>query len=146
MAIEKGLYAAPLGMDEEVEAGADLEIEIVDPEMVTLDDGSVEITIIPDADMGDMVPFDANLAEVLEDNVLNKVSDDLIGSVDADTHTVAKIGRTASLKVLMFLALNMKSVTSRGKARVVCTLQSLLKRPYASKQKPCLRHFPPLAL
>jgi hypothetical protein len=41
-------------MDEEVEAGADLEIEIVDPEMVTLDDGSVEITIIPDADMGDM--------------------------------------------------------------------------------------------
>ena len=87
MAIEKGLYAAPLGMDEEVEAGADLEIEIVDPEMVTLDDGSVEITIIPDADMGDMVPFDANLAEVLEDNVLNKVSDDLIGSVDADTHS-----------------------------------------------------------
>jgi hypothetical protein len=33
------------------------------------------------------VPFDANLAEVLEDNVLNKVSDDLIGSVDADTHS-----------------------------------------------------------
>ena len=87
MAIEKGLYAAPLGMEQEVGAEADLEIEIVDPEMVTLDDGSVEITIIPDADMGDMVPFDANLAEVLEDNVLNKVSDDLIGSVDADTHS-----------------------------------------------------------
>jgi hypothetical protein len=42
----------------------------------------------------------------------------------------------------MFLALNMKSVTSRGKARVVCTLQSLLKQPYASKQKLCLRRFP----
>ena len=80
MAIEKGLYAAPLGMEQEVEAEADLEIEIVDPEMVTLDDGSVEITIIPDADVGDMVPFDANLAEVLDDSVLSKVSDELMGA------------------------------------------------------------------
>lgn len=87
MAIEKGLYAAPLGMEQEVEAEADLEIEIVDPEMVTLDDGSVEITIIPDADVGDMVPFDANLAEVLDDSVLSKVSDELMGAVDADTYS-----------------------------------------------------------
>ena len=87
MAIEKGLYSAPLGMEQEVGAEADLEIEIVDPEMVTLDDGSVEITIIPDADMGDMVAFGDNLAEVLDDSVLNKVSDELIGAVDADTHS-----------------------------------------------------------
>ena len=87
MAIEKGLYAAPLGMEQEVETEADLEIEIVDPEMVTLDDGSVEITIIPDADVGDMVPFDANLAEVLDDSVLSKVSDELMGAVDADTYS-----------------------------------------------------------
>ena len=63
MAIEKGLYAAPEGIDASEEEGAALEIDIVNPEMVTLDDGSVEITIIPDADMGDMMPFDTNLAE-----------------------------------------------------------------------------------
>ena len=50
MAIEKSLYAAPEGIDAVTEDdGPTLEIEIVDPEMVVLDDGSVEITIIPDA-------------------------------------------------------------------------------------------------
>ena len=45
MAIEKGLYAAPQSIDEGDEfLEADLEIEIVNPDMVTLDDGSVEIT------------------------------------------------------------------------------------------------------
>ena len=40
----------PSGIEEEVEGeegDQELEIEIVDPEMVTLDDGSVEITIVP---------------------------------------------------------------------------------------------------
>ena len=42
MAIEKSLLAeAPEG---ENLTGEELEIEIVDPEMVTLDDGSVEVT------------------------------------------------------------------------------------------------------
>ena len=52
--------------------------------MVTLDDGSVEVTIIPDADVGDMVEFDDNLAEVLDDSVLNELSDTLIGEIDSD--------------------------------------------------------------
>ena len=34
-----------------------LEIEIVDPEMVTMRDGSVEITLIPDADTYGDAPF-----------------------------------------------------------------------------------------
>jgi hypothetical protein len=87
MAIEKGLYAAPEGMDEELMddmPDADLEIEIVDPEMVTMSDGSVEITIIPDANISDMVSFDANLAEGLDDGQLNELADDLVGLVDAD--------------------------------------------------------------
>ena len=87
MAVDKGLYAAPLGIEQESETGASLEIEIVDPEMVTLDDGSVEITIIPDADIGDMMQFGDNIAEFLEDNELNKISSELIGAVDADTHS-----------------------------------------------------------
>ena len=84
MAIEKSLYAAPEGIDAGEEEEAALEIDIVNPEMVTLDDGSVEITIIPDADMGDMMPFDANLAEGMEESDLNALADDLVGLVSAD--------------------------------------------------------------
>ena len=85
MAVEKGLYSAPIGIEEAaLEQEEDLEIEIVNPEMVTLDDGSVEVTIIPDADVGDMVEFDDNLAEVLDDSVLNELSDTLIGEIDSD--------------------------------------------------------------
>jgi len=83
MAIEKGLYAAPEGM--EVEGSPEMEIEIVNPEMVTLDDGSVEITIIPgDDEELDGVPFDANLAEHLDERVLAELSGDLISAYDND--------------------------------------------------------------
>ena len=82
MAIEKGLYAAPEGLEEE--KGEGLEIEIVDPEMVTLDDGSMEITIVPDANIGDMTAYDANLADFLEEDQLALMAGDLIGMVESD--------------------------------------------------------------
>ena len=93
MAIEKGLYAAPEGIDDLLEGemmgedmlSGDLEIEIVDPEMVTLSDGSMEITLIPNANEGDLMGFDANLAEALDDNDLQGLAQDLIGLIDADT-------------------------------------------------------------
>ncbi len=84
MAIEKGLYAAPEGIDAGEEEEAALEIEIVDPEMITMSDGSVEITLIPDANITDTMSFDANLAEALDDGQLNELADDLVGLVDAD--------------------------------------------------------------
>ncbi len=87
MAVEKGLYAAPEGMDEMLEGDkpeAELEIEIVNPDMVTLDDGSMEITIIPDADDSDLLPFDGNLAEALDDGQLAGLAEDLLGLIDAD--------------------------------------------------------------
>jgi hypothetical protein len=87
MAVEKGLYQAPMGMDEALPEGempeVDLEIEVVNPDMVTLDDGSVEITLIPGQDMGDM-PFDGNLAEEMEEGELAALSDELIGLIDSD--------------------------------------------------------------
>jgi hypothetical protein len=84
MAIEKGLYAAPKGIDEGIEEDAgELEIEIVNPDMVTLDDGSVEITLVPGEDIGP-TSFDANLAESLEDNALARISNELVGYVDTD--------------------------------------------------------------
>jgi hypothetical protein len=93
MAIEKGLYSAPEGLDKELEEGlegvegmgtTELEIEIVDPEMVTLSDGSVEITLIPDMNETDLMGFDGNLAEALEDGDLQELSSDLLGLVEAD--------------------------------------------------------------
>ena len=85
MAVEKGLYQAPVGLntnpDEET---PELEIEIVNPESVTLDDGSMEITIVPDADTGDTIPFDGNIAEILEEGELNTLANDIIGAVDSD--------------------------------------------------------------
>ena len=87
MAIEKGLYAAPEGVEEKELSGemvdSELAIEIVNPEMVTLDDGSVEITLIP-GDESDMLGFDDNLAEALDEGVLNELAGELIGMVDAD--------------------------------------------------------------
>ena len=86
MAIEKGMYSAPMGLDEGIEEGMGegLEIEIVNPDMVTLDDGSVEITIIPGEEGGDDDDFDANIAESMDEGELNKLADEIIGMVDAD--------------------------------------------------------------
>ena len=86
MAIEKGLYAAPDGLEGELlaEESKGLEIEIVNPEMVTLDDGSVEITLVPGADMEGEMSFDMNLADVLEESELNELSQEILGLVDAD--------------------------------------------------------------
>jgi len=83
MAIEKALTPAPNGAAGNPVTGAELEIEIVNPDMVTLDDGSVEVTLIPGKESGDD-SFDSNLAETLEEDVLQKLTDEVIGLVDAD--------------------------------------------------------------
>jgi hypothetical protein len=84
MAIEKSLYQAPVGMEEAEMDTSELEIEIVNPESVTLDDGSMEITIVPDADVGEDIPFDGNIAEGMEEGELNTLANDLIGLIDSD--------------------------------------------------------------
>lgn len=82
MAVEKGLFQAPKGVEEE-ETGQ-LEVEIVNPDMVTLDDGSMEITIVPDAESVGTGAFDENLAENMEDDQLSAVADELLGNIDSD--------------------------------------------------------------
>jgi len=87
MAIEKGLYSAPQSIDDELPDEAlpegGLEIEIVNPDMVTLDDGSVEITLVPGDGSSDM-SFDGNLAEEMENTERTTLSEELIGLIDAD--------------------------------------------------------------
>jgi hypothetical protein len=79
--IDKGLYAAPVGLETLDEPA--LEIEIVDPESVTLSDGSMEITLVPD-EIAEDIPFDANLADYLSEDTLATLASDLIGLVDSD--------------------------------------------------------------
>jgi hypothetical protein len=88
MAIEKGIFSAPLGMDEELTdleemEVPELEIEIIDPEAVTLSDGGMEITIIPGTE-ADFTEFGANLAEIMDERDLASLSDDLMGQVQSD--------------------------------------------------------------
>jgi len=84
--MEKGLYAAPMGIEEEVlEDTPELEIEIVNPDMVTMSDGSVEITLIPDTEVDD--DFNANLAEEIDDGELQSLASELLGMVEADVNS-----------------------------------------------------------
>ena len=86
MAIEKGLYQAPMGMDDEpTMQDAALSIEIENPDSVTLDDGSMEITIQPGKEVDD--EFNANLAEDMDEGQLTELSGDLIGEYDADVNS-----------------------------------------------------------
>lgn len=110
MAIEKGLYAAPEGLADAVgiegtEDGG-IEIGIVNPEMVMLEDGSMEITLMPEegAEASAMLPFDANLAEVLSEETLTALSSDLVGYYDADAESRAEWAGTfvKGLEVLGF--------------------------------------------
>ena len=92
MAIEKGLYAAPEGIDEELEREEqeELGMEIMESEdleaadEVLLPDGSIEITLIAEIDAADMMEFDGNLAEALDDGELQGLAEELVGHVDAD--------------------------------------------------------------
>jgi hypothetical protein len=84
MAIEKSLLAeAPEG---ENLTGEELEIEIVNPEAVILDDGSAEITLVP-GDEDKESEFDSNLIEMLDDREQQILADELIALVEADTQS-----------------------------------------------------------
>ena len=86
--MDKGLYSAPMGIEDEMMSmGGDspLEIEIVNPDQVTLDDGSVEITLEPDAEGGG--EFDANLAEEMDEGTLSSIAEDLDDMLTADINS-----------------------------------------------------------
>jgi hypothetical protein len=84
MAISKGLYAAPQGLEELISEGApDIEIEIEDPESVSIGMGDIEIDLKPQKETADT--FDANLAEYMDDKELAMLSSDLIDDFDKDT-------------------------------------------------------------
>jgi hypothetical protein len=83
MAIEKGLYAAPLGIDqEEMDEPEGLEIEIEDPEAVTIGTEGFELEIRKGDPNED--DFDANIAESMGDSELALLASELLGDFEDD--------------------------------------------------------------
>ena len=80
--MDKGMYAAPMGLGMD-SMEPDLEIEIENPDAVTLSDGSMEITLEPGDDKEDG-DFGANLAEEMDEGELANLASDLLELVDAD--------------------------------------------------------------
>jgi hypothetical protein len=79
MAIEKGLYAAPEGI-EALADQPDMEIEIVNPEEVHIGMDGLEIDIMPVEDED----FGKNLAEDIPESVLSTLAGDLLGDFEED--------------------------------------------------------------
>ena len=81
MAIEKSLYAAPQGLPDLENMEPDIEIEIENPDDVSLMIGGMQMDLMPDESDED---FNINLAEELDDSVLQTIADDLIGDFEDD--------------------------------------------------------------
>ena len=81
MSIEKGLYAAPQGIDQAM-GEPDLEIEIEDPEAVRIKAGDLEIDL--EQRETDDEDFEANLAEYIPDNELSLIASDLVEAYEDD--------------------------------------------------------------
>jgi len=84
MDIDKALNQAPLGLSPEDMMGEEpaLEIEIEDPESVTIGMGDMEIEIDPDA--VDEDEFNENLAEIIDEGQLLQLAGDLLGEFEED--------------------------------------------------------------
>jgi hypothetical protein len=84
MAIDKALYQAPKGIEEEADAlmgEPDIEIEIVDPEAVKIEAGGLEILIDPDAEGPD---FYNNIAEEIDESELQSLGAEMLAYVQDD--------------------------------------------------------------
>ena len=80
--IDKALFQQPVGIEELARQESPLEIEIVDPEEVTIGMDGLEIKIKPDEDGEE--EFGDNLAEYIDDGALQSLAGDLVSDIDND--------------------------------------------------------------
>lgn len=87
MAIEKSLYEAPQGIEalDEMNEAPELEIEIEDPESVTIGVDGIPIIELTDEDMEE--DFGINLAEEISDDVLQSLASELISDYEDDVNS-----------------------------------------------------------
>jgi hypothetical protein len=86
MSIEKSLYAAPEGLESlmpEDEGDQGIEIEIVDPEEVSINMDGLEINIGGE----EIDDFDANLVDYLDESTVTGIVTDLVGDYDDDVNS-----------------------------------------------------------
>ena len=82
--IDKGLYQTPEGLAAlENEPAQEIEIEIENPDAVTISTGEMEIEIVPDNEND----FGANLAENMDAGELDEIAGELSGLVEADINS-----------------------------------------------------------
>ncbi len=87
MDIDKALNPAPLGLTGDLlEQEPALEIEIEDPERVTLESGDMEIILEPGNEREDD-DFNSNLVDVLDEGQLTELVGDLIGEYEDDVNS-----------------------------------------------------------
>jgi hypothetical protein len=78
--MEKSLYEMPQGID--ALQGPEIEIEVENPESMSIEIDGIEIDLTPPTDGGD--EFDSNLAEFIDDSVLATIGSDLVEDVSSD--------------------------------------------------------------
>ena len=82
--IDKGLYAAPLGIEEDDMGMPPIEIEIEDPEAVRIGIGDIEIDLEPRKESEGGDDFDANLADYMDDSELGTLGKELVDDFTKD--------------------------------------------------------------
>ena len=84
MAIEKSLYAAPEGLEAltEMNQAPPIEIEIEDPEKVTIGVNGLEIELTPQQETAE--DFNANLADYMDEQELERIAGELLGDFNDD--------------------------------------------------------------
>jgi len=81
--MEKSLYEMPVGI--EALEGPEIEIEVENPESMSIEIDGIEIDLTPPTGGGD--EFDDNLAEFIDDGTLATIGSDLIEEVSADINS-----------------------------------------------------------
>jgi hypothetical protein len=85
MAIDKGLYEAPVGIEEAAVGTPDIEIEIEDPEAVRIGIDGVEITLEPGKETPE--DFNANLVEFMDAAEVESLVAELDGEITSDLNS-----------------------------------------------------------
>jgi hypothetical protein len=82
MSIDKGLYAAPQGIDQDMMEEPDVEITIEDPESVEIGVDGLQISMEKAKDSDE--DFDANLAEFMNEDELSLIASELTDAFEDD--------------------------------------------------------------
>ena len=87
MAMVPSIGGAPTGLgleDIQQDDTPAIEIEIENPDDVTIGVGGLEIDLMPDSETPGDIPFDANLADFMDEGELEKLAGEIVELVEAD--------------------------------------------------------------